>query len=1341
MKKIAVLIVLLTSFFLTAMSDSPKEEPKQSNSVGFQSVNNKITDDELHNIAVNYYKFIFEEEHEWKEIRVDSSKSVIKNITPLKDGDITLAYIVNYNPRGYAFISAYKSLYGPIHRTGGGNDTYKNGVEEGFLSIHDKRIHHPTQSGYYERLSQALKEGKVLSEEKDFKSWERYNKPPEEFKEKADFSKEYHPPKWWLEKKNSWKSNKSIKNTLGLLQTEWNQDPPYNNFCQSGTAVVGCTPLAIAQLTKFYSYPSVGLENLSGSSYDWANMPAYATTSSPPIEQNAVALICGDGGIATNAVYYGMDSTTAKFSSISPALTAKFNYTAQLNSRASNYATLAIWTDSLKTSITRNQPVIYGGKYLGSNHTWIIDDYSSVRDEFHFNEGQIDTTANDWYSTSNILWSDAAVFNIKPDKNETALTIPYKEDFENTEEYQIPKNTGVSRVTNINNSVYNPFFVLEMTSKELWSTNLVDLSDWFVIKKINLACDSVPVLKFKYAIHESSGLSPDDSLIIQVSDNNRVSWSDKYILDASNYNEAEYTGTRIISLSEYKNDIVNIRFKCTHKYSDPSVRYAFDDIEVGKLLLSFPELTNDMTLSPKTAQSVKVTPSIATSPKYKGFEDYDMIMDFYIKKDDGTSQYALAFTDSVLENGVFEYPNWNTDDSLGVTFKIRAVSRAKSSLTTLTSSEVRVKISGRECHVDLPLPASETWFDFETRLNFAGSILAEAAFVDSLDNVLIGFDVYDDYASELNGFPVSIFHPQYVEYYGCQGDSVAYFCEFEKKSPQRSIIRKDLSSNDKEEFKLSATKKIINLSTGKEILNDAKNLVAYPAFTYRYPNSLDLYPGSYTVYMQAIRKDLYEADYTISEIAKADSMQFIIPQWKMKLRRDYWFANTVVPYKQNLEYEAGKIMQIIFWRPFFLGPYEPLYLNIERETDHTVVQNYEVDFNTKASYDLIEWTIPSETVPGFYNLKASNLDYWTNIPVNEQIDPQICPLYLSWENTGNWPENWPGSDTADWEIHAGAAWTPAMGAYSLGAKYSTEGNTGLLSIQKSISVDSEWESVLEFAIGVEKEVGTLNFDPLLADYSLATSKDGANWTIEKTAVLSDYTSLSWSLEAGHCLVKYFKPLGDISNLGVKFIKNGIVTSPPDSQVTLFDEVKVVLTKTPLKTGPTNPSAQYAGGNVSVGWSGAVKDNKALDNYYIYRNGNKIGETTAVTYVDSTVSANTFYNYSITAHYDDGSTYPESPMNECSVSIYTGLYSPSNLVITNENPNIKLTWSSVSGASEYKVYSSNDPYGTFAEDASGTFSGEEWTAPINTSRLFYYVVAVNESMKEKKIKEESLSRVK
>jgi len=202
---LALLMFLLLALSGFAMSNGTNDEPKPDQNVGIQqgvkADNNKITEEELHNIAVNFYTYMFEEEHEWKGIRVDSTESVIKNITPLKDGDITLAYIVNYNPDGHVFIIGYKSLYGPLGQHGGGIWTV--GVEEGFLSIHDKRFYHPNQSGYYERLSEALKEKKVLTRPEDQKWWDKLNIPPEQFHERNNFDARASKPEWWLEKKKS----------------------------------------------------------------------------------------------------------------------------------------------------------------------------------------------------------------------------------------------------------------------------------------------------------------------------------------------------------------------------------------------------------------------------------------------------------------------------------------------------------------------------------------------------------------------------------------------------------------------------------------------------------------------------------------------------------------------------------------------------------------------------------------------------------------------------------------------------------------------------------------------------------------------------------------------------------------------------------------------------------------------------------------------------------------------------------------------------------------------------------------------------------------------------------
>jgi hypothetical protein len=72
--------------------------------------------------------------------------------------------------------------------------------------------------------------------------------------------------------------------------------------------------------------------------------------------------------------------------------------------------------------------------------------------------------------------------------------------------------------------------------------------------------------------------------------------------------------------------------------------------------------------------------------------------------------------------------------------------------------------------------------------------------------------------------------------------------------------------------------------------------------------------------------------------------------------------------------------------------------------------------------------------------------------------------------------------------------------------------------------------------------------------------------------------------------------------------------------------------------------------------------------------------------------------------------------------------PSNLIITAENDStVALTWSIVAGASEYKVYASEDPYGTFILDTLGTFiSGTHWQKDIGTNKMFYRITAGNTS---------------
>jgi hypothetical protein len=68
-----------------------------------------------------------------------------------------------------------------------------------------------------------------------------------------------------------------------------------------------------------------------------------------------------------------------------------------------------------------------------------------------------------------------------------------------------------------------------------------------------------------------------------------------------------------------------------------------------------------------------------------------------------------------------------------------------------------------------------------------------------------------------------------------------------------------------------------------------------------------------------------------------------------------------------------------------------------------------------------------------------------------------------------------------------------------------------------------------------------------------------------------------------------------------------------------------------------------------------------------------------------------------------------------------------VLINSDTDQVVLSWSAVPGATSYKVYSCEEPYGTFGDVSSeGTFTGTTWTKTgVAGNKLFYYVVSVSE----------------
>jgi len=91
-----------------------------------------------------------------------------------------------------------------------------------------------------------------------------------------------------------------------------------------------------------------------------------------------------------------------------------------------------------------------------------------------------------------------------------------------------------------------------------------------------------------------------------------------------------------------------------------------------------------------------------------------------------------------------------------------------------------------------------------------------------------------------------------------------------------------------------------------------------------------------------------------------------------------------------------------------------------------------------------------------------------------------------------------------------------------------------------------------------------------------------------------------------------------------------------------------------------------------------------------------------------------------------------PINWVSGGGYV-LSAPENVLIATENDSTAvLTWDLVPGATGYKVYSSLDPYGTFAEDSTGTFTeSRKWEKAFDGDKYFYYIIATDAASKETK----------
>lgn len=191
-----------------------------------------------------------------------------------------------------------------------------------------------------------------------------------------------------------------------LVATKWNQSPFYNDLCPydygyGERAVTGCVAAAMAQIMRYWKYPSQGsgyhsyVHTLYGSqsanfgitTYDWNNMPL--TLSGP---NQAVAVLMQHCGISVD-MNYGVASTGGSGAYVigsgptsETALKTYFKYASTLKGISRSSYSTTNWLALLKAELDAGRPILHTGFGSGGGHAFVCDGYDNSN-FLHFNWG------------------------------------------------------------------------------------------------------------------------------------------------------------------------------------------------------------------------------------------------------------------------------------------------------------------------------------------------------------------------------------------------------------------------------------------------------------------------------------------------------------------------------------------------------------------------------------------------------------------------------------------------------------------------------------------------------------------------------------------------------------------------------------------------------------------------------------------------------------------------------------------------------------------------------------------------------------------------------------------
>lgn len=189
-----------------------------------------------------------------------------------------------------------------------------------------------------------------------------------------------------------------------LCQTTWNQSPYYNAYCPGGS-VTGCVATCMAQVMKYWAYPSHGLDtsfytetspenygllfaNYDTAQYDWSGMPNGLSSNN-----NQIAKLMYDCGVSVDMGYSPSESgawviTADDRICAQSAYVNYFGYNSKTiqGLKRKNYSDSA-WMGMIENELNNSRVMEYAGwDSVNGGHTWVCDGYDT-NNYLHMNWG------------------------------------------------------------------------------------------------------------------------------------------------------------------------------------------------------------------------------------------------------------------------------------------------------------------------------------------------------------------------------------------------------------------------------------------------------------------------------------------------------------------------------------------------------------------------------------------------------------------------------------------------------------------------------------------------------------------------------------------------------------------------------------------------------------------------------------------------------------------------------------------------------------------------------------------------------------------------------------------